>query len=45
MFRSDQPRQCGPYKQSNNNPRNVLHDGYTTLDQARWPLHRFLLNL
>src|SRR5262249_167231 len=31
-LRSDQPRQCGPRNQSNNNPRNVLHDGYITLE-------------
>src|SRR5262249_39262841 len=31
-LRGEEPRQRGPRKQSDNNPRNVLHDGYITLE-------------
>src|SRR5262249_58323490 len=33
-FRSDQPRHCEPRKQAYNNPCNVLHDGYISLESS-----------
>src|SRR5262249_13491433 len=33
-FRSDQPRHCEPRKQANNNPCNVLHDSYISLESS-----------